>query len=348
MVKTLSSGAILSSVNFTVAFQTDKPLADYAALGARAEEWGFDGVSVYNDLLFQPAWPALLEIAKATHRVRIGPAAVNPFTCHPVNIAGHIALVDQVSQGRAYLGLARGGWLEYLGLRPERPILALAEAFECVRRLLSGDRRPFPGQFFPLAGGDGLRWEGVRGDIPFLLGSWGAKTIDACVGHVEEVKLGGTANPEVVSATARRIAESTSRVGKGPSSVRLVVGSVTVVDGDAERARLLARREVALYLPVVARLDPALKLEEERLQRIEEAAAQKDWDAAAALIPDDLLRRTALAGDPSGIVDQTLELLAAGADRVEFGTPHGFDETEGLRLLGQHVLPALHANARKS
>ena len=57
---------------------------------------------VYNDMLFQPAWPALFEIARHTHRVRIGPAAVNPFTCHPITLAGHIALLDEASGGRAY------------------------------------------------------------------------------------------------------------------------------------------------------------------------------------------------------------------------------------------------------
>jgi alkanesulfonate monooxygenase SsuD/methylene tetrahydromethanopterin reductase-like flavin-dependent oxidoreductase (luciferase family) len=92
--------------------QTDKPLSAYGPLAQAAEAYGFDGVSVYQDMLYQPAWLPLLEIARHTHRVWFGPAAVNPFTCHPLNIAGHIALLDEASQGRAYLGLARGAWLE--------------------------------------------------------------------------------------------------------------------------------------------------------------------------------------------------------------------------------------------
>src|SRR5215210_1760289 len=91
----------------SIAFQTDQPLAAYGALAQAAEGYGFDGVTVYNDMLYQPAWLPLLEIARHTKRVRIGPAAVNPFTCHPINIAGNIALLDEAAQGRAYLGLAR-------------------------------------------------------------------------------------------------------------------------------------------------------------------------------------------------------------------------------------------------
>ena len=44
-----------------LALQTDKRPGDYALLAARAEAGGFDVVTVYNDLWFQPALPALLE-----------------------------------------------------------------------------------------------------------------------------------------------------------------------------------------------------------------------------------------------------------------------------------------------
>src|SRR5918911_2149924 len=109
----------------SIAFQTNQPLSAYGPLAAAAESYGFDGVTVYNDMLYQPAWLPLLEIARNTRRVQLGPAAVNPFTCHPINIAGNIALIDEASNGRAYLGLARGAWLEFVGLAPERPVMAL-------------------------------------------------------------------------------------------------------------------------------------------------------------------------------------------------------------------------------
>jgi 5,10-methylenetetrahydromethanopterin reductase len=41
------------------------------------------------------------------------------------------------------------------------------------------------------------------------------------------------------------------------------------------------------------------------------------------------------------VAAQALELYAAGAERVEFGTPHGLDEAAGVRLLGETVLPLL-------
>ncbi len=313
-----------------IAFQTDKRLADYGPLAARAEECGFDVVSVYNDLFFQPAWLPLLEMARATSRVGIGPAAVNPFTCHPVNLAGSIALIDEASAGRAYLGLARGAWLENLGIQPQRPVNALREAFELIRGLLGGDRSAFRGELFRLPGGVKLRWELPQRRIPFLLGSWGRKTIEACAGSVDEIKLGGTANPKAVARFRALIDGLASE-----RAVRLVVGCVSVVDQDGEQARELARRESALYLPVVASLDPTLEVDPEQIDRIRDALARGDAEDAGKMISDPLLDRIALAGTPDQVIDRVLKLRDAGADRVDFGTPHGLSEESGLEVLGE-------------
>lgn len=321
-------------MSISIAFQTDKPLAAYGALAAQAEAYGFAGVTVYNDMLYQPAWLPLLEMARATRRVRLGVAAVNPFTCHPVNIAGNIALIDEAAQGRACLGVARGAWLDFVGLKPRRTAQALAEALRCIRHLLRRDPAPLAGDFFPLAGGDTLRWPGVRGDIPILLGTWGPRTLKACMGDYDEVKIGGSANPDLVPHFRRVLSEA----GDTSERIAIAIGAVSVVDEDGSAARARARREVALYLPVVAALDPTLRIEPERLARIQVAADRFDYAAAAALIDDELLARFAFAGTPEEVAEHAHRLLEAGAQRVEFGTPHGLTPQSGLRLLGERVL----------
>src|SRR5262245_29960555 len=259
--------------SLSIAFQTDQPLAAYGPLAAAVEGYGFDGVTVYNDLLYQPAWLPLLEIARATRLVRIGPAAVNPFTCHPINIAGNIALLDEASAGRAYLGLARGAWLDFLGLEPPRPVTALREALECVRHLLARSTEPYAGKVFRLAGGDALRWNIRRPDVPLLLGAWGTRAIRACAGLVDEIKIGGTANPAVVPHVRAQVdaAAGTAR------EVGIVVGAVTVVDCDGAAARALARRKAALYLPIIADLDRTLRIDPELLGRVKTAADAYDF-----------------------------------------------------------------------
>src|SRR5258708_10318274 len=91
----------------SIGFQTDKPISTYGALAAAVESYGFDVVTVYNDMLYQPAWLPLLMMAQSTTRIRLGVAAVNPFTCHPINIASNIALIDEISHSRSYLRIAR-------------------------------------------------------------------------------------------------------------------------------------------------------------------------------------------------------------------------------------------------
>ena len=200
-----------------------------------------------------------------------------------------------------------------------------------MRHLLRRDPAPLVGDFFSLAGGDTLRWPAIRPDIPILLGTWGPHTLKACMGDYEEVKIGGSTNPYLIPHFRRVLADA----GDGAGRIGIAIGAVCVVDEDGAAARMRARREVALYLPVVAALDPTLTIEPERLRRIGEAASHYDFEMAAGLIDDDLLARFAFAGAPEEVAAQARRLLDAGAQRVEFGTPHGLTPQQGLRLLGE-------------
>jgi len=316
----------------SIAFQTDKTPAAYETLGEVVDGYAFDVVSVYNDLFFQPALGALLHLSRRVHRARLGPAALNPYTLHPVEIAGQVATLDMASDGRAYLGLARGSWLDAIGLTSDRPISRLRESIEVVRYLLSRRTDGFSGALYQVSPGPMLQYEPLRGDVPIMVGTWGPHTARMAGEVADEVKIGGSANPKMVPVMRQWLA--TDRVG-------ICLGAVTVVDRDRNAARELARREVALYLGVVAGLDPTVA-DPEWLSRIQSHAARRDYAAISRDISDEMLDRFAFAGTPDDIVRQTQELRAAGATRIEFGTPHGIDPPHGIRLLGEEVLPQLH------
>jgi 5,10-methylenetetrahydromethanopterin reductase len=310
--------------------QSDRPLAGYGELAATAEAAGFASICVFNDLWFQPPLPALLEIARATTRVQLGPACMNPFTVHPVEIAGQIAMLDEASHGRARLGLASGAWLDALGVDQQRPVTAVREAWEVVRRLLAGESEGFSGERFSLPPGRMLRYERTRSRVPLLIGAWRAG-LAALAGEIaDELKVGGSANPAMVAVARQRI---------GVDDVGIVLGAVTVVDEDGARARALVRRELLLYLPVVGPLDPTSSVDPELFGRLAELHEQGRIDEAAALIPDEVVDRFAFAGTPEQVAGQARELLDAGARRVEFGPPHGLGERVGVRLLAERVAP---------
>ena len=100
---------------------SDQQPAAYERIARRAEEAGVDVLSVFHDLLYQPAIGPLLLMARVTERIRLGPAALNPFTLHPYEIAGQTAMLDLASGGRAYVGIAKGAWLDQLGSRRSVP-----------------------------------------------------------------------------------------------------------------------------------------------------------------------------------------------------------------------------------
>jgi 5,10-methylenetetrahydromethanopterin reductase len=249
-------------------------------------------------------------MARVTERVRLGPAALNPFTVHPYEIAGQTAFLDAVSGGRAYVGLAKGAWLDRLGLDEERPLRALREAAAVVRALLAGDEGGVDGERFRLEPGTTLAYPRVRDRVPLLIGSWGRRTLAWAGAAADEVKLGGTANPELVPL---------ARAWIGNPATRLVTGCVTVVDEDSRRARARAYEAVRPYVAVVGALDPTLA-------------------GAGGALP---LDRFCLAGTPEEVAERVRALWAAGVDRVELGTPQGLTTRDGVALICDRLLPLL-------
>jgi 5,10-methylenetetrahydromethanopterin reductase len=322
--------------------QSDKLGHEYAALATLAEGHGFDVLSVYADLLFQPPIYALLEMARVTSRVRLGAACWNPYTMHPYEIAGQVAALQQASGGRAYLGLARGAWLSAIGLRQDRPVTHLREAVQVVRALLRGDGQGVDGSVFSLAAGTRLRYPLPPVQPRLLIGTWGPATAAMAGELADEVKIGGTVNPAMIGVMRQRLAPGIAAAGRDADEVGIVIGAVTVVDNDGAAARARARTEVAMYLAVVGELDSTLQLPPDLVAGVSRYADAGQHERAGQLIPDDVLDLFAFSGDPDQVAAQAQKLINAGASRVEFGTPHGLTDRSGIDLLGREVLPRLH------
>ncbi|MGA1836300.1 LLM class flavin-dependent oxidoreductase [Herbiconiux sp. 11R-BC] len=335
------SAASARRVEIGIGLQSDKEPGRYAQIASRAEALGIDVVTVFSDLLYQPPVAPLLEVAKATERVRLGVACWNPYTLHPYEIAGQLAALDRASGGRAYLGLAKGTWLDAIGLGQPTPLRALEDAAGFIRALLSGDGEGYEGRMFRLEPGVRLRYTLERADPPLLIGSWGPRGAELAGRIADEIKIGGSANPAMVGVTRERLAVGEAAAGRPLGSVGVVLGAVTVVSLDRTAARTHARRQVAMYLDAIAALDPTVTLPEDLLPRIRELLRDGDEEAAGRLVPSDVLDLFAFSGTPDDVAAQAQSLIDAGVARVEFGTPLGIDELEGLELLGTRVLPQL-------
>jgi len=83
----------------------------------RAEEYGFDHAWTYDHLTWDPyagrPWgatiPTLVAAAGVTSRIPLGTWVASPNYRHPVPFARELAALDDVSGGRAVLGVGAGG-----------------------------------------------------------------------------------------------------------------------------------------------------------------------------------------------------------------------------------------------
>jgi 5,10-methylenetetrahydromethanopterin reductase len=281
-------------------------------------------------------------MAPHLERARLGPAAVSPFRIHPIDIAANTALLAGLAIGGVYIGLARGAWLSDHGIRePARPIQGIDEAIEIIQNLLAGNNAGLEGQIFKISPHVAAPYPLPEENIPIMIGTWGKRLARLAGERADEVKIGGSANPGMARYLRNFITQGELQAERDPGSVGIVIGAVTVVDEDRAAARRRARREAALYLPVVAPLDPTVVADEELLDRLSSSVTRGDFDLAEKLVSDELLDQFAFSGTPTDILDQVNALADAGVSRVEFGTPHGLDAEGGIKLLGEQVLPAL-------
>ena len=183
----------------SIAFQTDKRAREYIDLAKLVNQYDFDAVTVYCDAPFHPSFGPLLLMAPHIKRARLGPAGVPPSRMHPLDIAAGTALLADLAAGGVYIGLVRGGWLADHGISElEPPIQAMREAIEIIRRLLAGGSAGYDGRVFQIAEHVRAPYPLPEGDIPLQIGTWGRK-LAALAGEIaDELKIGGSANPDII------------------------------------------------------------------------------------------------------------------------------------------------------
>jgi 5,10-methylenetetrahydromethanopterin reductase len=326
----------------SIAFQTDKPPAEYIAIAKLVDQFDFDVVSVYMDLPYHPSFGPLLLMAPHIRRARIGVASISPIRMHPVDIAANAALLASTASGGIYIGLARGAWLEDFGFQEQpAPIQGIKEACQIIRNILSGAAMEFHGKVYQIPSQTTAPYPLPSGYVPLLVGTWGEK-LAAVAGEVaDEVKVGGSTNPDFGQYIRASIQQGEARTNRPKGTVGVVLGAVTIVDEDRKLAREKAKEALVQYFPVVAGLDKTLSIEPELIDRVRNAAQQGNVKSAAGLIPDDLLDKFAFSGNPQDVIQQSEALFNAGVNRIEFGTPHGLPSSRGIKLIGENVLPYL-------
>ena len=164
------------------------PLDEQLRLGQQADRLGFHSAWV-AETWGQDATAVLAALAATTERIRLGAAIMQIPARQPTTTASAISTIDQLSGGRAMLGLGLSGpqvsegWY---GVPFVSPLGRTREYIEIVRMALAHETVEYQGKYWQLpvqkAGlglGKPLKMIGrpVQDHIPIYLGVIGEKTV---------------------------------------------------------------------------------------------------------------------------------------------------------------------------
>lgn len=307
-----------------VVYGTDPPsaLLDCVEL---AEAAGLGGVWVGDSpVLWRELYVVLGAAATRTARVRLGPAVTNPVSRHLAVTASALMTLQELSGGRAALGLGLGASaVRTVGARPAR----LAE----LERAVAGLRTLWAG------GQDGLGYGAGQPPIPVHVGASGPRMLELS-GRIGDGCLAVVGlHPRQLEAARERIAAGTP--GKG---FELIFWLPFAVDDDPAQAREDVKSYVARSLrhPLPAELTPVEQKAAERI-RVSYSYGQHLAPGAghARIVPDEIVEGWAVSGTPEDCREQLARLDLRPGERIGL-VPMGRDPKPAqVRRLLEEVLP---------
>lgn len=300
-----------------------------AALAASAEGAGFDAAFASSHYFNRDPFVALSRMAAATDELAIGPGVVNPYETHPVKLAGSVATIDEVSDGRAVFGVGAGdrSTLSTLGVERDRPLRRVLETMRVARRLWDDETVTHDGTF--AATDASLNLDPV--EIPVYVGAQGPHMLRMSAKHADGT-LVNAAHPRDLAWAADRIEEGLAeRPDDHGAFEALAFASVSVAES-AEAAREAARPPVAFIAGGAA--DPVLErhgIDHEAAAAISEALERGDLHEAFGHVTPAMVEAFCIAGTTETVADR----FAAALDHVDgvvVGSPLGPDLETAIEL----------------
>jgi 5,10-methylenetetrahydromethanopterin reductase len=313
----------------------NRPVDEIASLVQRAEALGFTGAWIADSQsIFRDAYAALALAAARTSRILLATGVTNPVTRHVAVVASAAATLDELSGGRAVLGIGVGeSAVHTIGRRPAR-LAELERATATLRSLLAGEESSENGVTLRLA------WP--TRPVPVWYASSGPRSL-ALAGRIADgVLFQVGAEPELVRWALGRIEE-----GAGGRPVGRLVRLACSVAADRERARERVRGYVAAAAGTVFANVPGDAVPPELWEDIRAMKERYDYyrhtrssAEHTALVTDRMIDGIAVAGTPDEAVPRLRELAALGVDG--FVVPiTGDDPEESMRVLAEDVAPHL-------
>jgi len=326
-------------------------------LAVRAEALGYDDFWLADERFFREAYTILGLVAARTSRIRLGPGVTDPYSRHPALTAMAIATLDEVSDGRAVLGLGAGvsGFRE-MGIDASRSALAIREAVTLIRGLLAGQTVTVKGEQVSFTDGR-LDVRAPRADVPIYVASQREAGCRVAGRIADGAIMQGCVADALLRFFKERVAEGARRAARDAGGIELVARINVCIADDADAARDVMRptivRSLAAQRPDfftfrAAGLEPPAALREAVLNLAythDPAPLLK----LAPMVPDAFVDAVTLCGPP-GVVAAGVARLARGGIGQLMVYPLGLEGNIAATIerVQTEVMPQVRRNLERS
>jgi 5,10-methylenetetrahydromethanopterin reductase len=300
--------------------QDKHPLREAMEYVRYAEKRGFEAVWQAESRLVRDAIVPMAAFAATTERIKVGSGVINNWTRNAALIAATFSTLDDLAPGRILCGL--GVWWEPLatkvGVSRRKPLLAMRETVEVVRRLLAMEKVTFKGEFVQV---DEIEIDIVHGDrspkdVPLYIGATGMKMMELSGEIADGVLLNYLVSPAYNREAMEHLNAGAMRAGRRLEEIDRPQLIVCSLDEDRHRALDGARKLVTQYLGQQPHIMKASGVSQDLLDEIGRVltwpAEEHQIREAMKLVPDDVVQLITASGTANECRAKVREYMEAG------------------------------------
>lgn len=328
--------------------EPDRSPSEVKELGLLAERYGIRTLWMSNYSSARDAFMTMVPVAEATRRLGIGVLVVSPWEMHPLKIANSLLTLNEFAGGRAQLVVSGGGeWCGVMGVGHERRVRAVRETTEIIRKAFSGKPLTYRGQLYKSFGYNAA-W--ARAAAPTVYVGASKRQMMRMAAEVADGAMMSDVTLHYIRDMVGIARERLGELNQAGRPFRMSNFWAWHVKKDRSESLREARRELILR-GWLARyhVEPFMTAEECNLIETHKNAflkAYTDRSGEIAGVPEavvnKLIENFCCAGDLSTLDRHvaTLKQFAA-AGLTEIALRLHDDPQDGIRMIGERVLPAL-------
>jgi 5,10-methylenetetrahydromethanopterin reductase len=285
-----------------------------------AEERGFEAVWQAESRLVRDAIVPMAAFAAVTSRIKVGSGVINNWTRNIGLLAATFLTLDDLAPNRIICGI--GAWWDPLarnvGIERRKPLKAMRETIEIMRRLLRMETVSYQGEFHQV---NGITLDVVHGrreprHVPIYIGATGDAMLELAGEIADGVVLNYCVPPEYNQNAIQRLAQGAQKAGRSLDAIDRPQLIVCSVDRDHHTAVQAAKELLTQYLAQQPHIAQASGTDPEVVQRIQKIlgwpATREQIHEAMKFVPDELIERVTASGTPEEVRTRVEEYRRSG------------------------------------